>query len=118
MNTPIDEILKEMAQLTALSGRISSIQIHNLKMFPLVFFDAVETVKIDYDLAPMKTVEDEPVKNNLLVAYYLTLDETKNQDLDKRFMALEQSVRNLFWTDTKVEIYFNDQIKYKSIKHG
>jgi hypothetical protein len=118
MNTPINEILKEMASLTALSGRISSIQIHNLKMFPLVFFDSIDQVRIDYDLAPTKTMDDEPTKNNLLVAYYLTLDESKNQDLDKRYIALEQSVRNLFWSDTIVEIYFNDQIKYKSKKNG
>ena len=112
------EMLKEMAQLTALSGRISSIQIHNLKMFPLIFFDEVQEVRISYDLLPIKTVEDEPVKNNLLVAYHLGLDESKNEDLDKRYSALEKSVRTLFWTDVTIEVYFNSKIVYKSVQNG
>jgi hypothetical protein len=117
MSAITQEMLREMAQLTALSGRISSIQIHNLKMFPLVFFDAVDEVRISYDLLPIKTVEDEPVKNNLLVAYHLTLDESKNENLDKRYSALESSVRNLFWNDVSVEVFFNGHIKYKSVQN-
>ena len=120
------ELLSEMARLTALSGRISEVQERNLKMFPLVFFDGIQEVKIDYDLSYKSDVlEDEisgkliinaPTRNNY-IAYYLTLDETKNTtDLDKRYMALEKSVRALFWTDISIEVYFNNQIKYKSVK--
>lgn len=107
-----------MGQLTALSGRLCDLQIHNLKMFSLVFFEGVTEAKIDYDLTPYKTMDDEPTKNNLLVSYYLTLDESLNKDLPKRFEALENSVRTLFWSDISVEIYFNNNIKYKSPKHG
>ena len=39
------ELLSEMARLTALSGRISDVQIKNLQMFPLVFFDGIPNVK-------------------------------------------------------------------------
>lgn len=113
-----------MARLTTLSGRISDVQIRNLKMFPLVFFEAVQEVKIDYDLSHKSDVLEDtsgnlvinsPTRNNY-VAYYLTLEESKNQDLDKRYEALEKSVRTLFWNDISVEVYFNDKIKYKSAK--
>lgn len=110
------KLLSEMAQLTALSGRISELQAHNLKLFPLVFFDGIEEVKIEYDLAPIKTMDDEPTFSNSIVSYHLTVDESKNTDLEKRFIALESSIRCLFWSDVVTEVYFNDKIKYKSTK--
>jgi hypothetical protein len=112
----IPGILKEMARLTVLSGRISEAQSKNLRYFPLVFFENVKEVRIDYDLAPDKSMGDTPTHSNSLVCYYLTLDESKNDNLDKRYLALEKSVRTLFWSDIIVEVYFNDQIKYKSKK--
>lgn len=112
----IQDKLKEMARLTALSGRICDVQIKNLQMFPLVFFEGIKEVKVDYDLIPNKSMSDDPTNCNSLVSYYLDLDETKNGDLDKRFIALEKSVKNMFWNDIKIEVYFNNQIKYKTPK--
>lgn len=118
------ELLSEMARLTTLSGRISDVQIRNLKMFPLVFFEQVQEVRVAYDLGHKSDVLEDtagnlvinaPTRNNY-VAYYLILDESKNEDLDKRYLALEKSVRTLFWTDLSVEVYFNEKIKYKSVK--
>ena len=109
-----NDLLKEMARLTVLSGRISDVQEKNLKLFPLIFFDGIKEVKIEYDLMPKKTVDDSPTYSNSLVSYYLTLDEVENQNLNKRYFALEKSVRSLFWSDVVVEVYFNDEIKYKS----
>lgn len=113
---PTNELLSEMAKLTMLSGRVSEVQLKNLKYYPLVYFDDVTEVKIDYDLMPDKSMGDEPTKCNSLISYYLTLDETKNIELDKRFLALEKSVRYLFWSDVQLEVYFNKKIVYKSIR--
>ena len=126
MTTPsTPELLSEMARLTTLSGRISDVQIKNLQMFPLVFFEGIKEVKVDYDLSHKsdvledpdgKLIVNAPTKNHY-VAYYLTLDESTNtENLDKRHSALEQSVRTLFWNDVSVEVYFNGNIKYKSKK--
>ena len=118
------ELLSEMARLTAMSNRISEVQARNLQMFPLVFFNNVSECKIDYDLSHKSDVLEDmdgkliinaPTRNNY-VAYYLVLDEASNQDLDKRFIALEKSVRTLFWNDVAVEIFFNDRIVYKSVR--
>lgn len=114
----ISKVLQEMASLTALSGRISELQIKNLQMFPLVFFNDVKEVKIEYDLSPVKTMDDSPTFSNSIVSYHLNLDEEKNNEFEKRFLALEKAVKNLFWSDIKIEVYFNNQIKYKSKKNG
>lgn len=110
------EKIREMAKLTIMSSRINEIQEQNLKMYPLVFFEGVKSVKIEYDFSHKKTVNDEPVIANSLISYYVELDESKNDHLPTRFLMLEGSVRNLFWKDTTVEIYFNDKIVYKSKK--
>lgn len=118
-NADIEAQIREMARLTVLSNKINPIQEKNLKMYPLVFFQGVKSVKIDYDLSHRKTTVDEPVINNSIVSYYLSIeDEAQNSHLDERFKHLEKSVRNLFWNDLTVEVYFNDVIKFKSKKNG
>lgn len=102
-----------MAQLSVLANRISEVQEKNLKMFPFVFFEAVTDVKINYDLGHAVDEKTKEVHHKSKVSYYMTLNETLNEHaLNKRFLALEASVRHLFWKDIIVEIYFNDKLVY------
>ena len=125
-----EQIIKEMANLTLLSGQINALQEKNLKMFPLVMFDGISSVEIEYDLMPEPKVEYEQNKTTMetkfsvenrhqpKVQYRVKIDESKeNLNIDKRFKALEQAVRTLFWPDTKVVIYFNDKIVFESGKN-
>lgn len=112
------ETVKEMARLTVLTGKVNDVQLENLKNFPRIAFDGIKEFKVEYDLSHQKTVNDEPVIHNPLISYYLTLDESKNQQaLNLRFEAIEKWVRNLFWKEVLVEIYFNDKIVFKSRKN-
>lgn len=125
MTTPsTPELLSEMARLTALSNRISDVQIKNLQTFPFCYFDGIKEAKINYDLSHKSNVLDDPTNDkliidspvkNLLVAYHLILDDkVENFHLEHRFNALEKSVRTLFWKDVLIEIYFGEKIVYKS----
>lgn len=109
--------IRDMATLAVLSNRISDFHEKNLKMYPLVFFNGVKSAKIDYDLERHKTVKDEPEINKSLVTYYLEINESENDHLDKRFEAIETSVRGLLWNDITVEVYFNGKIVFKSKKN-
>lgn len=107
--------LKEMAQLSLLANRISETQELNLKNFPFVFFESVSGVRIDYDLSHTVNEEAKELCHASHVTYKLELDEKYNtQFLDKRFSAIETSVRTLFWKDIKVMVYFNDKLVYES----
>lgn len=112
------EIVKEMARLSVLSNRMGEVQEKNLKMFPLVFFESVKSARIQYDLSHKKSAEDEPVISNTFVRYHLDVDESKNDRLDLRFKYLEESVKNLFWRDITVEVYFGEKIVFKSKSNG
>lgn len=120
-----------MAKLSVLTDRISEVHEKNLKMYPFVFFNGVSKAEISYDLSNNLGVSDKlekdkdknyqldykleaPETKHLRVSYHLTLDERLNGNLDKRFKAIEDSIRNLFWKQVSVEIFFNSELKYKS----
>lgn len=127
------DILKKMAQLTISSNQINEVQQKNLKMYALVFFNGVKTVKIDYDLTNTSTVDfdTDPVKmdivykfqkpktDNFKITYYLEIDESQgNSSLDKRFDALEKAIATLFWTGIPIEVLFNGKSVYKSVQNA
>jgi len=126
--------VREAAKLVHLSNRISQMHEKNMKLYPYVFFEDVESVKIDYDLSN-RIADDTPAdtpkkpddyykdivraakrKANCFVSYDLKLKEESNTHLNKRFEAIEKAIRDLFWSDVSVEIYFNGDIKFKSKK--
>lgn len=117
MSNNTEETIREMAKLTMLSNKINEIQEKNLKMFPLVFFNGVSKVVIDYDLSVNKTANDEAPTADSHVTYKLIIDENQdNSRLDFRLGHLENSVRNLFWNSVKVKVLFNDRVVFESTK--
>lgn len=122
------ETLKEMARLTMLSNKLNDIQLKNLSMFPMVFFNGISQVTMDYDLSNNLAVDTEEDANkldikytfetatqHLIVKYYLEVNETEAQEnLPKRFEALESSVRGLLWKDIKINVFINNKLSYES----
>jgi hypothetical protein len=105
--------LREMAQLSVLSNRISEIQEKNLKMYPFVFFNDVKSVKIEFDLSK---VDDNGLMNHgdHHVTYFLDVLEETNPQPEKRMSAIEAATRTLFWNDLKVRVVVNGKLAYES----
>lgn len=132
-----EQEIRGMAKLTILDNKLNDIQLTNLKMFPLVFFNGVKEAKIDYDFSISKPsvdfdIEKHPTdyekrgvkysfdrpSHNSVVEYRLTIDETQeNSHPENRFLALEKAVHNLFWKEVKVTVFFNE-IKVYETKNG
>lgn len=122
------ETIREMARLSILSNRISDVQEKNLKLYPFIFFDGIKNISIDYDFSTNVNVDTEKdnkkaeilykIKNvdtsKFRISYHIELDQTTYDNLDKRFNALEQAVRSLFWNNVRVEVFFNNKEVYKS----
>lgn len=117
MSDNVEAKLREMAKLTILSNRLSEVHEKNLKMYPLVFFNNVRKVTIGYDFSQLEIKMDDkeqPKRNAGLVEFCLDLSLDGNDNLDKRFSALEMATRNLFWPTTKVKVYLNNELKFES----
>jgi hypothetical protein len=121
------DTLRSMAKIAMFEGKLNDVQLKNLQMFPFVFFNGVLEVKLDYDLdvgqaevtyeqdvEKLETKYDiTPPVNNTRVTYWLTLNAGQNDQLDKRFEALKNSVTTVFWKGIALEVYFNDKSVYK-----
>lgn len=125
-----EEKVREMAKLSLLTNKLNPIQEKNLKMFPLVFFNGVKSAKMDFDLSntQMGVDTEEDQKNidlkykfkkadtsHLRVSYYLEIDENAdNGYVNKRYEAIENSVRNLLWKEIKIQVFINNKLTYES----
>lgn len=116
----IESKIREMAKLSILSNRINEVQEKNLKMWPLVFFNGVESFRLEYDFDARPTAGDDKSPQGSSVSYFLETDgdkpafELQNNRLDVRLSTLTTSVRNLFWKNTRVSVYLNDELIYES----
>ena len=100
--TPLADITK----LGLFLGRVSEVHLKNLKSFPWIFFNGLSQVGLDYDIASTK----EGVSS---VSYDLAVGQ-ENDNLPKRYQALEAAVRSLFWKDVKVAVSINGKEVFKS----
>lgn len=100
-------------------------------MFPFVFFNGLKEAQIDYDFSNNQTIEtEEDIKKleitykfnkvdtrHFCVSYSLTLDQSEtNPHIEKRYAALENAVRTLFWTETRIRVTINGKLEFES-KH-
>jgi hypothetical protein len=115
----IEEQIREMAQLTMISNKINPIQEKNLKMYPMVYFNGVSKMVMYFDLSNGREIEETASKHpgERYVEYHLTVDEKEdNGSFDMRCKHLENSVRNLFFSDTQVYVSFNGKLVFESEK--
>jgi len=102
-NTPP---LGDLTKLGLFFGRVSELHLKNMQSFPWIFFNDLKEVKLDYDIATTK-------EGASVVSYDLSVLK-ENDNLDKRYGALESAIRHLFWKEVKVKISINGKEVYKS----
>jgi hypothetical protein len=100
--------IQDLTKLTLFLGRVSSVHLVNLKSYAWIFFNDVKEVSLEY------SVETIDRTKPTIFSYDLTLDLTTNDQLEKRYEALQSAVRKLFWKEARIEIKINGQEAYKS----
>jgi hypothetical protein len=102
-----EEIVTEHRTMVALTGNLSDFQLTNLKAWPFVLFDRVESVKVDYDFTKQNSTEEGVELHAGTVIYDLhfsTEPVLSQQDLSYKLNNLSLWVRYLFWSDTVIII--------------
>ena len=98
--------LKDVNSLGVFFGRLSEVHVKNMEAFPFIYFNDLKEAHIDYDIANKKG-------DTSLVTYDLKMGSV-NDHLEKRYKALEEAVRALFWKEVKLGIKINGEEVYKS----
>ena len=91
-----------------MSGTISEVHIKNLQSFPFIFFNEISECKIEYSVATTNKAERTEF------VYNITLNLESNDNLPKRYEALQNAVRALFWKEAQIIIKLNGQEVYKN----
>ena len=98
--------VRELAQLSILSNRISEVHKKNMKSYPYIVFNGFVSADVDYDLER---------GNKNFVSYNITLKtDADNPFMEKRLDALDKSIKNLFWKEVGVIIKINGEKKFDS----
>jgi hypothetical protein len=103
-NPPIGDLTK----LMMFFGRISEVHMKNLQSYPYIFFNEIEAAQLDYNVATAD--KSEPT----IFSYTLLLNLEANDQLEKRYKALEDAVRKLFWKEARIKVTVNMEEVYES----
>ena len=98
--------LKDLTKLVMFSGRLSEVHTENLKAFPFIYFDGVSEAKLEHDISTVKEIPS-------IISYDLTTTG-ENFQLEKRYKALENAIRSLFWKEMQLKLSINGKEVYKS----
>ena len=104
-----EAILKDLRNITMLTGEISSLHEKNLKTWVFVAFDGVENLEIKYDLS--KDYHKEVGES--YIDFYLEVEPMAvNEKFEERCKTLTGWVRDMLWNDIKVKIFINSVNQY------
>lgn len=83
-------------------GRVSEVHVKNMKSFPWMFFNDITEVQLDYNIG-VKREDISWISYNILTS-------KDNDQLSKRYSALEAAVRALFWKEMEVRLSLNNEV--------
>lgn len=97
--------LDDHRKMLTLSKQLSDFQITNLKAWPQIAFNDVKNSTVDYSFID----KDEMFYAGKVIFRIALLEEPNKEEIIKRSNHLADWTRILFWTDTQVEVFVNEQ---------
>jgi len=100
-----ETLIEDHRRALIMSGKLSKFHMDNLKAFPQIAFDNLDTCKLEYNFYRYGEEGEKEIYSGRVV-YDLKLKEPKREesDLKQRAEFLKHWVQTLFWKDTKVQI--------------
>jgi len=110
-------IVNDMRKMTLATGRVSSVQLNNLKAWGRLLFKNYEKINVEYSLDPNQYEEDENTGNMRLVPkenreFFVRYEIFKKEGSGDVYVAEESKVMDdlrswvkyLFWDEVRVEV--------------
>jgi hypothetical protein len=117
------DMLEEMKKVTMVSGRVSSVQLQNMKMWGNVVFQNFSKIELTYSLDPNQYSEGSDGNMKLVdnpeffVAYDVfkkskVSDENTYLGTKETVVAfLERAIRTMFWDGIQVKVRLHESDK-------
>jgi len=99
-----EQQLEEHKQIVIMTGNISDFQLKNLKTWPFILFDDVETVTIDYNFTETVKNEDGENSEGIGAGKVKFSIKSKAEPTEKAIETIKNWTKVLFWNDTVVEV--------------
>lgn len=111
LNNKTDDIISDHRKMLIMSGNLSDFQLENMKNWPFILFDDIDSVKLNYDFTTKVLNENGNMSENIgsgKVCYNVVRHagfKPESSEADK-IATLTQWTKFLFWSDTEVEVKF------------
>jgi hypothetical protein len=105
--------LEELKKGMILSGRLSEIHIHNLKQYPFIAFDGLDSFEMSYNLEQLANNED-----GAYLEYILKFKKTTPKGIEEKAKILSAMVKVLLWNNVEVRVAYKKNGKIVYVKLG
>ena len=93
--------LKELNQGVLVSGRLSEVHIHNLRQYPFLVFNNLDSAEISYNLEPLLDNQD-----GSYVEFVLKFKNRIPKNIKQSAKILSDMVKVLLWKKIHVEVAY------------
>jgi hypothetical protein len=96
-------IIEDHKKMVIMTGSLSDFQLQNLKTWPFLLFDGLETVEITYDFTKLVAEQSELSPGTIQFNFNFKGELEPEKDLAKKQLeTLSLWTRFMFWKETKV----------------
>lgn len=105
--------LEDLKKGMILSGRLSEVHLHNLKQYPFIAFDGLDSVEINYNLEPLMNNED-----GSYFEYILKFKKGTPKGIKEKANILASMVKVLLWSKIEIRIAHQKNGKVTYVELG
>lgn len=107
--------IKELNKGAIASGRLSEVHIHNLRTYPFLVFNGLDTVEINFNIEPLLLDKQD----GAYVEYVLRFKDKVPKKMSENSKMLMDMVKVLLWKEVRVDVAYrkNKELVYVGKEH-
>lgn len=102
--TEESSIIEEHKKMVIMTGNLSDFQLKNLKTWPFLLFENLESVEITYDFTKLVGEQEELAPGTVQFDFYFKEKTKFNiEEVKKQLSTLSLWTKFMFWKETKIK---------------